>query len=166
MKKGDTWISAVLYIALGTIVVTMLLAAGMPVINKIRDRNIILQTKEVMFGINNAIRTVTAEGPGSQRSITIEIGQGLLGVYDGENKINWTMESRVVVSEPGLTVNEGDLKITTLKSNKEDRYDILLALDYSGIADIKLTGDKIITGRRNIVVRNNGQNIIELRIDN
>ena len=73
MKKGQTWISAVLYIALGTVVLTIIIAAGLPVLNKLRDRNAVLQTKEVLFELNNVIRTVVSEGPGSQRSLLINM---------------------------------------------------------------------------------------------
>ena len=49
MKKGDIWISAALYFGLGIVVLSLILAAGLPVINKLRDKNIIIQTKEIMF---------------------------------------------------------------------------------------------------------------------
>ena len=39
-KKGDIWVSAILYFGLGIIVIAILLAAGLPVINKLKDKNI------------------------------------------------------------------------------------------------------------------------------
>ena len=44
-KKGDIWISAALYTALGLILITVILSVGMPFVNKIKDRNTVLQTK-------------------------------------------------------------------------------------------------------------------------
>lgn len=156
MKKGDTWVSAVLYIALGTIVVAMLLAAGLPVINKIRDRNTVLQTKEVMFGINNAVRTVMREGPGSQRSYSIDIGQGELTIDADQDLINWTMESKAILSEPDVAVYEGDLELATRKGRTEGTYNIVLTLRYSGVNDLVISEDGKITGRSNLIIKNNG----------
>ena len=50
MKNGQTWISAVLYIALGTILLTIILAAGLPVINNLRDKNVVIQTQRQSIG--------------------------------------------------------------------------------------------------------------------
>ncbi len=168
MKKGDTWVSAVLYIALGTIVVTILLAAGMPVVNKLRDRNVILETKQVMHGMNNAVRTVMREGPGSQRSVVIDIGRGEL-VLDGSNEwINWSMESKTIFSEPDLPVYEGDLILTTRKTKVSGKYLAEIALSYKSLADIQLKGDSTIIGRRNLIFKHagldgNGRIIVEIR---
>lgn len=156
MKKGDTWISAVLYIALGTIIVAMMLAAGIPVINKIRDRNVILETKDVLFGINNAIRTVMREGPGSQRSFTISIDRGSLIINDVHENINWTMESKTIFSEIGLPIRDGDILMTTRKTSYAGRYDAELSLMYNGLADLRVFGDSNIIGRKELTVKNNG----------
>ena len=70
-KKGDVWISAILYFGIGIVVITIILAAGLPVINRLRDKNVIIQTKQVMHTIDDNIREVIREGPGSQRVVTI-----------------------------------------------------------------------------------------------
>ncbi len=144
-----------LYIALGTIVVTMLLVAGMPVINKIRDRNIILQSKDVMLGINNAVRTVVREGPGSQRSIIIDIGKGNLAIDDNLDEVIWSMESKTIFTEPEIPVREGDLQLLTEKSNIAGSYNIKIELSYNTI-DLRLAGNNNLVGRHNLIIRNNG----------
>mgnify|MGYP001558011191 FL=1 len=56
-KKGASiWISAVLYFGIGIIILTILLTAGLPVINKLRDKNIVIQTKQVMHTLDENIR--------------------------------------------------------------------------------------------------------------
>ena len=69
-KKGDIWVSAVLYIALGMVVITIILSAGMPLINKMKDKNTIVQTKDLFFNLNANIETVANEGLGSKRFIS------------------------------------------------------------------------------------------------
>ena len=70
MKKGEIWISAVLYTAIGIVAMTLILAAGIPLINKIKDRNTFAQTKELMYVFDESIRTVISEGLGSQRELS------------------------------------------------------------------------------------------------
>ena len=60
-KKGDVWISAILYFGIGIVIITILLTAGLPVINKLRDKNIIIQTKQVMHTMDDNIREVIKE---------------------------------------------------------------------------------------------------------
>ena len=70
MKLGEVWVSAVLYLALGLILITIVLAAGIPLINKIRDRNTVAQTKDILFVLDKNIRTVASEGTGSKRYVS------------------------------------------------------------------------------------------------
>ena len=75
-KKADVWVSAVLYFGLGIIVISLLLAAGLPAINKLRDKNVIIQTKEVFQVLDKNIRDVVRGGPGSQRVVSVDIKKG------------------------------------------------------------------------------------------
>ena len=82
------WISAVLYIALGTVAITIVLSAGVPVINKIKDKNTIIQTRDIMLSLDNIIREVRDEGTGSRRVISpFTIKGGSMFIKDNENKI-------------------------------------------------------------------------------
>ncbi len=159
MKKGQTWISAVLYIALGTIVMTIILTAGMPVINKLKDKNIVVQTKEVMYGIDGAIRTVLSEGPGSQRTIHVDVGRGDF-IIDGVNEhINWSMRTKALLTAPGIVIQEGNLNILTKETTVEGQYIIMLSIDYSDNSDIKIEEEdttKMIKGRYSLVINNRG----------
>lgn len=139
--KGQLWISAVLYIALGVVLITLILAAGLPLINKMRDRNTILQTKEMLFQVDENIRSVISEGPGSKRFLSpIEIGKGEL-YFDKEdtNNITWTINTNNKLVEPGFLFEEGYIQYFLEPSLVEGEYYIHLNLDYSDIADIKLS---------------------------
>ena len=70
-KKADIWISAALYFGLGIIVITIILSAGLPLINRLKDKNTVIETKDVMFKLDTAIREVIRNGPGEQRSLSL-----------------------------------------------------------------------------------------------
>lgn len=158
-KKGQTWVSAVLYVAIGTVILTIILAAGIPVINKIRDRNTIIQTKNAMHEFDSMIRTMINEGPGSQRMRTIDFKSGELEVNEAKEEIVWKMETEHLESEPGITIKEGTLGVLT----EEDQYVvgkywIKLSLNYLNFADIDLVAptSSILKGRHNLLIRNEG----------
>ena len=175
-KKGDIWISAALYFGLGIIVITIILSAGMPVINKLRDKNTVIQTKDLMFKLDNNIRSVIRGGAGEQRYVELEIKKGEFVIDQNAEKIKWTMESRILLSQPGVKIEEGNLIILTENSNVVGEYITELSLDYSNIdgsglkGDIKYTGTSVITGLNKLLIKNTGidkdNNLIEVTITN
>lgn len=157
-KKGDIWISAVIYIAIGIAILTLVLSAGLPLIDKIKDRNVFLQTKNVMNELDNTVREVNREGFGSRRTPVIKIDKGEFRIIsddgndgtDTDNKIIWTMNTKTMFSEPGYTVKEGNLNIITEQLPTKD-YSITITLDYNNI--IKLDSDlRTLSGNYNLII--------------
>src|SRR3989338_5456720 len=103
-KKGVIWISAVIYIALGIVAITLILAAGLPLINSLKDKNTYSQTKDILIHIDQNIEEISTEGPGSRRFIdTIVIKGGKLDMIIEEQEklktIRWTMTTPAVIVE-------------------------------------------------------------------
>lgn len=160
-KKGDIWVSAVLYFGLGIVVITILLAAGLPVINKLRDKNVVIQTKQVMHSLDQNIREVIKEGPGSQRVVTVNIKKGAFVIEEADDTeiVRWVYNnSKVLISEPGIDVPEGKLIIRTDSASLEDTYNIQIYTNYSGLANITRPAGKPLTlvGINDLVIRNEG----------
>lgn len=140
-KKADIWISAALYFGLGVIVVTIILSAGLPLIDRLKDKNVVIETKDVMFTLDDNIRQVIRQGPGEQRVLTIEIKKGDLIIDNSGNMIVWAYTTKALLSEPGVEILEGNLKIITENTNVEKEYKITLTLSYEGLADIRADKD-------------------------
>jgi len=128
-KKGDIWVSAVIYIALGIIILSIVLAVGIPAIQKMKDNYVAKQTKEIMFKIDENIRSVYNQGPGAQTQIKVKVGKGELTIES--NKIEWQLRTKALLSEPGVTITEGPMQIMTTQSAQEGEYETNLLLDYS-----------------------------------
>ena len=75
-KTGQIWISAALYTALGVILVTLILSVGLPFVDKLKTRNTVLQTKDVLYSFDSTVRAVYLEGLGSRRPLFVDIGEG------------------------------------------------------------------------------------------
>lgn len=160
-KNGDIWISAVLYFGLGIVVITILLAAGLPVINKLRDKNVVIQTKQVMHTLDQNIREVIKEGPGSQRVVTLNIKKGAFVINETADTVAWLYNnSKVLISEPGINVPEGKLIVRTDNAPVKNTYNIQILTNYSGLADITRPVGKPLTlvGINDLVIRNVGLN--------
>ncbi len=159
-KKGDVWISAILYFGIGIVLITVLLTAGLPVINKLRDKNVIIQSKQVMHTLDDNIREVIKEGPGSQRIVTVNIKKGTIIVDDELEEIVWTFQgANIPISEPDIEVAEGKIIIITKESAEGGKYDISIILRY-GEEDVDIIrgtgGAGSVAGIGDLVVRNNG----------
>ncbi len=177
-KRGDVWISTVIYIALGIIAMTLIIGAGVPLINKIRDRNTFQQTKELMHTIDSAIQEVLFEGPGSQRLLSpVIIKEGALyirGIPEtgGQNIIVWTMETKALLLEPNKLIKEGNLKLNLTEHQfLTDTYNAKIIIDYFDERQIELKVDdedkQPIKGKNSIVITNTGvdSNFVNIRID-
>lgn len=138
--KGQIWISAVLYTALGLVIITILLSAGLPLINKIRDRNLVTQTKDIMHTLDDNIRKVANEGPGSKRFISpLVIDGGELIIDELNDRIIWSLKTKNKMAEPDIIFDESSLKLFLNETVVEDEYIINLELRYDNFADLKLS---------------------------
>lgn len=178
-KKGQIWISAVLYIALGVIAITIVLSAGIPIINKIKDKNTIIQTKDILLSLDNVIREVRDDGPGSKRVIQpfiIKEGDLLIAPLvsnSNENKIKWSLKTNTIYAEPcGKTkddcmtnnpefiIKEGSLEIYQTNTLVEDEYFINLELGFEKIGFLNVISDigknSPLLGRYSLIIKNAG----------
>ncbi|MEK6862083.1 MAG: hypothetical protein AABY07_09035 [Nanoarchaeota archaeon] len=158
MKKAEIWISAVLYMALGVILLSVILAVGVPAVNKARDKAAITQTKEVFVKLDQNIRAVYNEGPGSQRPVQIEIGRGQFSIDNTNEEISWELETQSLLSQPGIPIQEGNLIVLTQETSIKENYLVILKLNYLSTLDINYLGSGTFTGSRNFLIQNTGLN--------
>ena len=176
-KKGDIWVSAILYFGLGIVVIAIILAAASPVINKLRDKNVILQTKEVFQVLDSNIREVGREGPGAQRPVTLDIrkgdfkfepASGILGITLSatNSRVVWKYNSKALIAEACDTptiplaacpnVLEGNLKILVEGKGGTGPFKTTLSLEYPTVYVHYASPVPTITGTTPVVIRNIG----------
>lgn len=168
-KKGAIWVAAVLYLALGMIAITVILGAGLPLIEKMKDRNTVAQTKDLMQVLDETIRRVASEGPGSQRQLSpfvVKVGELTIdeitrgeGWEQESDSIFWKAKTGALIMEPGIKKKEGNLEVSLELTNIQDEYDIKLRLDYSEFLDVDLVSDfgNPFNGEFSLLVKNTGK---------
>jgi len=135
-KKGDVWVSTVIYIAISITVLTIILLAALPLIDKLKDRNITVQTKNILMQIDKNVREVVSSGPGAKRVLSpVVIDAGILD-FDRQNSvINWTLNTKDMFAEPGILKQEGSIftivyQRTVGGAKVEGEYIVSHYLDY------------------------------------
>ncbi len=146
-KKGDIWVSTVIYIAISIIVIAIVLLAALPLIQKLKDRNVTMQTKNILTQIDKNIKEVISSGPGAKRVISpVIIDAGLLEIDFTRSAINWTMKTKDALAEPGLTRQEGSVFIVVNErraggSIVEGEFEISQYLSYASNPELKFTSN-------------------------
>ena len=110
-KKGAIWVSAVIYVLIGIIVLTIVIEAGVPFINGLREKSNVNRARNTFSALDQQIQDVAKEGQGSQRIIPLEVSEGTVRVED--NKLRWKIETRSKVLEPRTRVELGNLVIAS-----------------------------------------------------
>ena len=97
-KKGQVWISMVIYILIAIAAVTIILEVVVPLIEQMGDKSSVSKAQDTMFTINDYIKEVASGAVGSQRQVPIYLQTGDLGVDDG--KLRWEYYSEYKLTEP------------------------------------------------------------------
>ncbi len=156
-KKGDIWISAFLYLGLGVLALTLILTAGMPVVDKLKDKNVITQTKSLFFTLDENIRGVANEGPGSKRFLSpFDVNKGELNVE--KNRVRWQMKTTAKLMEKDLIMREGSLALAENETLIVDEYLMNVYADYDNLATLNLVSeyDNPFQGSFSVSIKNTG----------
>lgn len=157
MKKADIWISAVIYMGVGIAILSIVLAIGIPVINRIKDKNTAIETEELMLSLDEKIRAVYNEGPGSRRPFKFDLNKGSLEIDAQVDIIKWNFDTSVLLSEPDVEIRQGNLVVFTQDTGIKDQYTTSFILNYTNILDITLDApSSSFSGSNNLLVTNIG----------
>lgn len=110
-KKGAIWVSAVIYVLIGVIVLTVVIEAGIPMIEGLQERSNVNRARNSFSALDQQIQDIAKEGQGSQRIVPLDVSDGTVKVED--NKLRWKIETSSKVLEPRTRVEFGNLVIAS-----------------------------------------------------
>lgn len=111
MDKAQIWVSAILYILVITVVLVIVLNAGVPVLRDLEDKTVFTRQKNAFLSLNQQINDISEEGIGSQRVVPIEIEKGNLELKDGS--LRWNLRTDANILESGQQIELGNLYISS-----------------------------------------------------
>jgi hypothetical protein len=110
-KKGQIWISALLYTLIAVVSIIFILQAGTPIVNGMRDRLVFTKTKNQLVTLDQQIEDVASEGKGSQRIVPLEIDKGNLFLDGGSFRWEFMTDTKLI--ESGSLQKVGNLLISS-----------------------------------------------------
>ncbi len=110
-KRGEIWVSAVIYVLVGVIVLTIVIQAGVPLIKKLEERSNVNRARNTFTALDQQIQEIAKEGQGSQRVVPLEVSEGTVRVED--SKLRWKIETSSKIIEPKTRVELGNLVIAS-----------------------------------------------------
>ena len=110
-KRGAIWVSAVIYVLIGVVVLTIVIEAGIPLIRSLQERGNVNRARNTFTAIDGQIVEVAREGQGSQRVVPLEVSEGTVKVEDG--RLRWKIETTSKVMEPRTRVDFCNLVIAS-----------------------------------------------------
>ncbi len=110
-KKGDIWISAILYILIISLAIVLVINVGAPIIDKMKDSQSLSKSKETMLTIDKTINEVANEGEGSQRILPITIKDGRIVIAN--NEISWELNTKTQVLDERSDIQFGNMKVSS-----------------------------------------------------
>ena len=133
---GQVWVETVIYTLIAFVMIGLVLTFAKPKIEELQDKAIIDQSITMLKEIELIISNMGVAG--NQRILELGIKKGELTI-DGVNDIMvFQMQSKHTYSEPGETINDGNLIIYTEK--KGNTNIVNLTMDYSDSYDIQNDG--------------------------
>jgi hypothetical protein len=125
-KKGDIWVSAILYVLILSLSIVLIINVGGPIIDKMKDSQSLSKSKETMLTIDKTISEIANEGEGSQRIIPIEVKDGKMII--GNNEISWELNTKNDVLDERSNLQFGNMVISSnanVNSEETDDYYIM-----------------------------------------
>jgi type II secretory pathway pseudopilin PulG len=134
IKKSQIWVETVVYTLIGLTIIGILLAIVSPQVEKMRDRNIIMQTIDAIEVMDAKISEVE-QSAGSIGVVELKIAKGKFFINGSGNYTLYVLENtRLEFSELNRGIKQGNINITTKKNG--NRFNVYLKRDYGSTIDI------------------------------
>lgn len=136
--RGQVWVETVIYLLIAFVMMGLVLSFIRPKIEELRDKTVLEQSLEILKEIDNSI--VTIGSPGNRRLVEVGIRKGSLIIDSATDKIIFEMDSKYVYTEPGKTVQIGNIQALTEEKGSTNL--VTLERDFSSEYDITYGGEQ------------------------
>ena len=117
-KRGQIWVETVIYTLIAFVLIGLVLAFAKPKIEELKDKAILEQSIEMMEYLDLIITEVIQAGTGNKRVIKIAVRKGDLRLDGSSDKLLFEFEGKYIYSEPGESIQRGNLIVITEEVGK------------------------------------------------
>ncbi len=111
MRKGASLVSGILFLALTISATVVVYEAGVPVVKRLQSAAIVEQMREAFTELDRLVRQVASEGPGSRRTVHLDISEGRLVANATDDVIYWAFETDAEIISPRTSQQFGNIVI-------------------------------------------------------
>jgi len=125
-KKGQMWISVIIYTLVAVLALVLILNTGLPILNEMKDRAVFSKVKDAMLSLDSQITDVASQGEGSQAIVNLEIRDGQAFIEN--NQFIWEIDTTNEIVSPRTSSQIGNLIISSNANVKtyETDYDFIM----------------------------------------
>lgn len=154
-KKGvSQMISTVLIVLITFVGIGLVVMIATPTINRAKESATLNEGMQNMRVLDNAVREVASEGAGSLRSVQISITDGTYRIQNKTNTIEFTLNMKSGIVEPGSFIQNGNLFLTSGVTAKASEWN----LTGGTINDLVLENEIMRVGIKKVGSRSNEPN--------
>jgi hypothetical protein len=125
-RKAQIWIETVLYTVIILAIISLVLSFSMPAITKQKEQAIVQQSIDSMKTFDEKIRETQRE-TGNVRILDYTLREGDLYIDGDGNNITLTINDLSnLYSQPGIAINDGNVKIISEEGKKKQTVNIIL----------------------------------------
>lgn len=151
-EKGIShFISYVFFIAMIFSGITVVLMVGVPIMDKTSDTQAISQAQDFLSGLDDEIKSLSAQGKGTQTEINFELDRGAYYCNETENSFYYQIETESKAISVNASRSIGNLFINASSGEKRT---VKISLSYDNINITKC--DHFGPGMHTVLVKNLG----------
>ncbi len=117
-KRGQIWVETVVYTLIAFTLIGLVLSFAKPKIEELRDKSILEQSIGMMEDLDLVMTEVLQAGIGNKRVIEVVIRKGNLKLDGNLDQLLFEFEGKYIYSEPGESIQKGNLIIITREVGK------------------------------------------------
>ena len=110
-KKGQIWISAIIYTLVSILALVIILNTGIPLLTELRERAVLERVRGIAIELDNQIREIASQGEGSQATAAFDGRDGKVRFED--NEFIWEVETESELISPKTSTKLGNLVIAS-----------------------------------------------------
>ena len=118
MRLGVSLVSGIIFLALTISATVIVYETGVPVVKRLQSAAIVEQMRDAFTEVDRLVRQVASEGPGSRRTVYLDISEGRLVANSTEDTIYWAFETDAEIMSPRTSQKFGNIVIgSNLETN-------------------------------------------------
>ncbi len=120
MKKAQIWVSTVIWLLIGTLILALVLSFGLPIFNRTKETVTYQQVVDQFQNLKSTLDSIAKEGVGSQKVVDLSIPKG--SVDFSSNGIIWNAVMNYPLFQPQSRMDVNGVIVATDADVSAEEY--------------------------------------------